>query len=106
MPGLRHPLTAVAAVVALTLPWVILRGVGAAENLSTTGVILASGVAVLGAAFILTWAAETAEKDVPRSFALAVLAVIAVAPEYAVDALYAWEAGQGVESAADSPSRT
>jgi len=31
--------------------------------------------------------------DVPRSFALAVLAIIAVAPEYAVDALYAWEAG-------------
>jgi len=29
-------------------------------------------------------------KDVPKAFALAVLAVLAVAPEYA---LYAWEAG-------------
>ena len=50
-------------------------------------------MAVIGAAFVLTWGAETAEVDVPRSFALAVLAIIAVAPEYAVDALYAWEAG-------------
>jgi cation:H+ antiporter len=30
---------------------------------------------------------------VPRAFALAVLAVLAVAPEYAVDALFAWQAG-------------
>ncbi|MFT4923799.1 MAG: cation:H+ antiporter, partial [Haloarculaceae archaeon] len=37
--------------------------------------------------------AETAEKDVPRAFALAVLAVLAVAPEYAVDAIFAWSAG-------------
>ena len=56
-------------------------------------VILASGISVIGAAFVLTWGAETAEVDVPRSFALAVLAIIAVAPEYAVDALYTWEAG-------------
>jgi len=30
---------------------------------------------------------------VPTAFAIAVLAVLAVAPEYAVDALYAWNAG-------------
>jgi cation:H+ antiporter len=52
-----------------------------------------SGLAVLGASFLLAWGAETAEEDVPRAFALAVLAVLAVAPEYAVDALYAWTAG-------------
>jgi len=59
---------------------------GAVAGLATPLQIVLSGVAVLGAAFLLTWAAETAEVDVPRSFALA---VIAVAPEYAVDALYA-----------------
>ncbi|MFB6205883.1 MAG: hypothetical protein ABEJ05_05070 [Haloglomus sp.] len=31
--------------------------------------------------------------DVPRSFALAVLAIVAVASQYTVDALFAWEAG-------------
>jgi cation:H+ antiporter len=55
--------------------------------------VVVSGLSVLGAAFLLAWAAETAEKDVPRAFAIAVLAVLAVAPEYAVDALYAWNAG-------------
>jgi cation:H+ antiporter len=44
---------------------------------------------------MLAWGAETAEKDVPRAFAIAVLAVLAVAPEYAVDALYAFGAGDG-----------
>ncbi|MEE6209428.1 sodium:calcium antiporter [Salarchaeum sp. III] len=90
---LRHPLVALAAVIALTVPWLVVRGLGLVPSLPVSGVILVSGVAVIGAAFVLTWGAETAEMDVPRSFALAVLAIIAVAPEYAVDALYAWEAG-------------
>ncbi len=93
MGRFRHPLVALGAVGALTLPWVLVWASGGVPRLSTVAVILLSGTAVIGAAFILTWAAETAEADVPRAFALAVLAVIAVAPEYAVDALYAWEAG-------------
>lgn len=90
---MRHPLLALAGVIALTIPWLLLRGLGLVPSLPVFGVILSSGVAVIGAAFVLTWGAETAEVDVPRSFALAILAIIAVAPEYAVDALYAWEAG-------------
>jgi len=93
MERLRHPLVVLGAVVALTAPWLLFRGFGLVSTLPVSGVVLASGVAVVGAAFVLTWGAETAEADVPRSFALAVLAIIAVAPEYAVDALYAWEAG-------------
>ncbi|GGL51935.1 sodium:calcium antiporter [Halocalculus aciditolerans] len=93
MTRLRHPLVALAGVVALTVPWLAVVALGWTSSLGTVAVVAASGVAVVGAAFVLTWAAETAERDVPRSFALAVLAVIAVAPEYAVDALYAWEAG-------------
>jgi cation:H+ antiporter len=90
---IRHPLVALLAVTLLTVPWLLVRGLRLVDDISTVLVILVSGVSVIGAAFILTWAAETAEVDVPRSFALAVLAIIAVAPEYAVDALYAWEAG-------------
>jgi len=96
----RHPLLALAAVIALTIPWLVLRGLGLVSTFPVSGVILVSGVAVIGAAFVLTWGAETAEIDVPRSFALAVLAIIAVAPEYAVDALYAWEAGAAPGTAA------
>jgi len=92
VPDLRHPLAAVAGALLLALPWVVvgLGGVG----LTTGATVFITGLAVLGASFLLAWGAETAEKDVPRAFALAVLAVLAVAPEYAVDAFYAWTAGQ------------
>jgi len=55
---------------------------------------VASGAAIFGAGFLLSWAAEVAQLDVPRALALAVLALIAVAPEYAVDVYFAWRAGQ------------
>ncbi|NHN57804.1 MULTISPECIES: sodium:calcium antiporter [Halorussus] len=90
---LRHPLSAVGATTALTLPWVYVWATGATAPLGDLQTVAVTGVAVLGASFMLAWAAETAEEDVPRAFALAVLAVLAVAPEYAVDALYAWTAG-------------
>jgi cation:H+ antiporter len=89
---LSHPLVAVFGAALLTVPWLGLHALLGAE-LQTGVTVALSGVAVLGASFLLAWGAETAEADVPRAFALAILAVLAVAPEYAVDALYAWEAG-------------
>lgn len=82
---------ALAGAVGLTAPWLVLWLTGG--ELPTGAVVAVSGIAVLGGSFLLAWGAETAEKDVPRAFAIAVLAVLAVAPEYAVDALYAWNAG-------------
>jgi len=90
---LSHPLAQVAAALLLTAGWVAVVATG--TDLGTVATVTVSGVAVLGASFLLAWGAETAEKDVPRAFAIAVLAVLAVAPEYAVDALYAWNAGAG-----------
>lgn len=55
---------------------------------------LISGLAVVSAAFILSWGAETAEKDLPRSLSLAIVALIAVLPEYAVDLYFTWMAGK------------
>jgi len=89
----RQALTALGGATALTLPWVVTYLGGMAHSLGTSTVVLVSGLSVLGASFLLAWGAETAEKDVPRAFAIAILAVLAVAPEYAVDALYAWNAG-------------
>jgi cation:H+ antiporter len=57
-------------------------------------VALLSGVAILGAAFLLSWGAELLQIEVSQAFALAVLALIAVLPEYAVDAVFALEAGR------------
>jgi len=51
------------------------------------------GIAILAAAFLLSWAAETAEMDISQGLALAIIALIAVMPEYAVDFVLAWQAG-------------
>ncbi|MGO1560888.1 hypothetical protein CZ771_02980 [Actinomycetales bacterium JB111] len=51
------------------------------------------GAAVVAAAFLLAWAAEAAHKDISGALAIALLALIAVLPEYAVDLYYAYTAG-------------
>ncbi|HEY7061328.1 MAG TPA: hypothetical protein VII06_07615 [Chloroflexota bacterium] len=50
------------------------------------------GLAIVGAAAVLTWATEVAQLDVSRALAFSVLALIAVLPEYAVDMYFAWRA--------------
>src|SRR3984893_16718492 len=52
------------------------------------------GLAIVGAAFAMSWAAEAAEHDIPRALALTVVALLAVFPEYAVDIVFAFKAGQ------------
>ena len=52
------------------------------------------GVAVVGSAFLLAWAAEALQLDVSQGLALAVLALIAVLPEYAVDFVFTAKAGK------------
>jgi cation:H+ antiporter len=53
-----------------------------------------SGAGIFGAAFLLTWATEVAQLDIPRALAISILALIAVFPEYAVDVYFAWRAGR------------
>jgi cation:H+ antiporter len=55
------------------------------------------GLAIVGAAFILSWAAEVAQLDISAGLAIAVLAFIAVLPEYAVDMVFAWKGGNDFE---------
>lgn len=76
----------------LCLQWIIIHFAGAhpAPHLEA----LSSGVAIFGAAFMLSWAAELAQKDIPQALAIALLALIAVLPEYAVDMYFAWSAGK------------
>ena len=100
MASARYSIGSLAVAVLFTLPWVAVYTTGAVDGFSTLVQVLVTGAAVLGASFLLAWGAETAEKDVPRAFALAVLAVLAVAPEYAVDALYAYQAGANPGSGA------
>ena len=50
------------------------------------------GIGILAAATILVWASEVAEQMISATLALAILAIIAVLPEYAVDLYFAWTA--------------
>ena len=55
--------------------------------------LLIYGAAVVAASFLLAWAAEAAQIDVSGGLAIAVLALVAVLPEYAVDLYYAYVSG-------------
>lgn len=55
------------------------------------------GIAVFGAAFVLAWAAEAAQMEISESLAVAILALLAVLPEYAVDFVFAWESAHDPE---------
>lgn len=76
---------------ALSLPWIILRLCG--YHGEPLIVALLSGLAIVGAAFLLSWGAEVAQLEISRSLAFAFLALVAVLPEYAVDMYLAWKAG-------------
>lgn len=81
--------------VLVAVPGLVLRFSGA--SLSAGLAVVAFGVAVVGAAFFLSWGTELIERDIGQGLALALLALIAVLPEYAVDAVFAWKAGQDPE---------
>lgn len=50
--------------------------------------------AMIGAAFVVSWGAEAAEFLMSQGLALAILALIQTAPEFAVEAVIAWKAGK------------
>src|SRR6201997_2897279 len=59
--------------------------------------LLIFGAAVVAASFLLAWAAEAAQIDGAGGLAIAVLALIAVLPEYAVDLYYAYVSGHNAD---------
>jgi cation:H+ antiporter len=84
----------IVAAAVLTLPSALMRlGVfGHVHNAPPVDTLL-YGVAILGAAFLLSWGAEVAQMDISQGLAIAFLALVAVLPEYAVDLVFSWKAG-------------
>jgi cation:H+ antiporter len=78
------------------VPAIVLRATGA--HVPEALAALLFGLAIVGAAFLLSWAAEVAQLDVSAGLAIAVLAFIAVLPEYAVDMVFAFKAGNAVQA--------
>jgi cation:H+ antiporter len=79
-----------------TLPGVLLKLTGGHPPEPVQALIF--GLAIVGAAFVLSWAAEVAQLDISAGLAIAVLAFIAVLPEYAVDMVFAFKGGNDFEA--------
>ena len=77
----------------LPVPWLVAESFGGL-GLPMELVATLSGLAILGAALLLSWAMELAERDVPQSLAILALALVSVLPEYAVDLHFAIQAGR------------
>jgi cation:H+ antiporter len=92
----RHPLSLIVLAIAATLPGVICRL--AQIHLDPLLLALVSGSAIMGASFLLVWACDAAQADISQALAIAVVALIAVLPEYAVDMYFTWQAGKFPES--------
>lgn len=82
--------------IGVTVPGILLRLLH--PELPHAAEALLYGVAIVGAAFLLSWAAEVAQLDISAGLAIAALAFIAVLPEYAVDMVFAFKAGNAVEA--------
>ena len=85
-------LLALAAVI--TVPGIVLRVTS--PDIPHPAEALLFGLAIVGAAFVLSWGAEAAQLDISAGLAIALLALIAVLPEYAVDFVFADKAGHAV----------
>jgi cation:H+ antiporter len=93
----RSSLVKLAVAFLIPLPALCIRLAGV--ELPPTYAAIVYGAAVVGAAVILAWAAEAAQLDISGSLAIALLALIAVLPEYAVDIYFAYTAGHEPEFA-------
>src|SRR5689334_21850296 len=76
----------------LALQWPVLHTL--LPSLGLPWVPLLPGIAIFASAYLLSWAAEVAEVDIPPALALGLLSLVAVAPEYAVDIYFAWRGGK------------
>jgi cation:H+ antiporter len=82
----------VALALVATIPGLVMRFTG----VRTTPVLdtLIFGVVLLAAGFMLSWSAETAEEHVAQGVAMALLALVTILPEAAVDMYFSFQAGQ------------
>lgn len=87
----RRQIFYIALALGVTVPGLVLRFTGLHPNPILAAFLF--GMAIVGAAFVLAWAAEIIQLDIAAGLALALLALIAVLPEYAVDFVLTSKAG-------------
>lgn len=82
-------------IIILSVAWIVIYHRGVELNILLRALL--PGIAVFASAFMLSWSAELAMIEIPGALAFALLAVVAVLPEYAVDIYFAWEAARKPE---------
>ena len=96
VPGIsmRNP-TLIALALIGTIPAIILFTLSRTQGVHASPLVASFlfGLGILCSAFLLSWAAEAFEHDISHGFALALVAIITVLPEYAVDFSLVWKAG-------------
>lgn len=100
-----HPGRQRAALAAAAFAWVpafLLRFGGLDGSHAVEALLF--GLAIIGAAFAISWAAETAQLDISAGLAIAILALIAVLPEYAVDFVFTAQGGNSYQLDPSCPS--
>ena len=88
----RRQRLVLAAAALVTAPGLVLRL--AHPHVPHVAAAVLFGAAIVGAAFVLSWAAEVAQLDISAGLAIALLAFIAVLPEYAISFVFAWKGGR------------
>ena len=88
---LRSAWTLLIGAALIGMPALIMRLGGI--HASTEAEVAIFGLGILSAAFLISTGAEAAQHDIPAALSVALIAFIAVLPEYAVDLLLAFEAG-------------
>ncbi|MEI7779336.1 MAG: sodium:proton exchanger [Actinomycetes bacterium] len=91
LPTARASWARISLAVLVGVPAVTCRVGGFAPSPLVSAIIY--GAAIVGASLLLAWAAEAAEHDMSGGLAIALLAFVAVLPEYAVDAYFAYRGG-------------
>ena len=82
-----------ATALALVGQWIVIHSV-LRLPLGLVAETVLPGVAIFGAAALLSWGAELAQLEISQALAIAGLALVAVLPEYAVDMYLAWQAAK------------
>ena len=93
----RRDLATLALVLLLGLPTAVL--VISGSHTHPLAAALIYGVGILSGAFLLSWAAQVAELDISAALAIAILALLTILPEYAIEVVLAWDAGASFDTA-------
>jgi len=88
-PSVASPLQQrIALAAAFTVPGLLVRLTGGAAAYPLQ--LVAYGAAVVAAAFMLAWATEAAQADIGHGIVIALVAFVAILPEYVVEMHYAF----------------